>query len=524
MRRRIRAPAAFVRAIGIVLVLAVPLQAESTAGRPGELFNFGAGARALGMGSAHTAAVNDAASVYYNPAGLGLLQAREISLMRANLYEGATYDYLAYAQNKRKTAGGWGAEFIRLNVAGGEGRDELNQPTGGFNYSEMALGFATAWRGLLHPLLSMGLKGKMLRRTLGSSSDSLYGLDIGAQMGPWVGDRLMFGLVAQNAIGFKQGDTDDKLKPLIRAGAAYRLVGPLSIALDLSDSGEFRVGTEYSFGLLALRFGLAEQGMTFGGGLLFKNRYSVDLAMLNHSTLGMSQRLSIGYRFAPPAGAKSKKMQFYAAEYLANAQGELKKRNYLKASNDLETAIGIDPKLGAEWRSKSERLRRLIKRAGLDAHPEDADTLAEESQAAYVAYAAVEAYLTRDEDRAVLLGHAALGTDPSKGAYGRLLDALASLGGRTIDRDQVLPPLRLSELKMKRAMDAIYARRFETAVGLLREALWLEPNNPTAWTRLGSAYFASGDRKRAAEAYKKAAELNPNDEKLRQFMKSQGME
>ncbi|MBI5244563.1 MAG: tetratricopeptide repeat protein [Elusimicrobia bacterium] len=509
---------------------ASPAWAQAIGGQPGEIFSFGAGARALAMGSAYTAVVNDVSSVYYNPAGLGLLPAREISLMRAFLYGDATYDYIAYAQNNRKNAGGWGAEFIQFKVGGASGRDQDNNETGQFGYSERAFGLAAAWRGLLHPRLSLGAKVKMMQRGFSgagnAASDRLFGIDFGAQMGPWVGERLMLGLIVQNVMGFKQGDTEDSLKLLLRLGAAYKVIGPLSVAADVSNNREFRVGTEYSIGFLALRVGLAQQGMTFGGGLLFKNRYSVDLAMLNHPTLGMSQRISLGYRFAGAAGAgeKSKKMRFYAEEFLANAQAELKKRNYLKALNDFSAGLGIDPKRGAEWRSKTDRLRRLLKRMGLEAHPEDSATLAEDSQPAVVAFAAIESYMGREEERAMTLAHAAVGLDTAKGAFGRLLDSLAALTGHAIQRDQLLPPLRLAEFKMKRAMDAIYARRFEAAVTLLREALWLDPGNVMAWTRLGSAFFASGDRPKAAEAYREALRLNPADEKLRQFVRSQGLE
>ncbi|MFH1723822.1 MAG: tetratricopeptide repeat protein [Elusimicrobiota bacterium] len=501
--------------------------AKGSAGQPGELFTFGAGARALGMGSACTAVVRDVASVYYNPAGLGLLPSREITLMRAKLFEGATYDYIGYAQNKRKRAGGWGFELIRFGVGDAEGRDEFNNPTGGFSYSEMALGLAHGWRGILHPKLSAGAKLKMLQRDLGGSKDKLYGADVGVQWGPWLGGRLMLGAVALNAVGLAQGDTDDKLNPLIRAGAAYQIVGPLALAMDVSDSGEFRVGTEYAWGITALRVGMADEALSFGGGLMFRNRYKIDFALMNHSELGMSQRISIGYRFDSPRdreGARVPRMRAYATEHLNNAVAELKKRNYLKASQDMDTAHGIDPGVsGAEWKPQGERLKRLIKAMELETHPEDQEAFQENAPAAFVAYQAVQAYIGNEEDRAMLLAHAAQGSDPRRGAYRRLLDAVGKLTGREKKDDEILPPARLAALKMKLGVEAVYRRQFAPAAQLLREALWLEPNNAKAWTRLGSAYFGMGDKQRAAAAYRKALEFDPADEKLRRFMEAQGL-
>jgi len=497
------------------------------AGQPGEIYQFGAGARALAMGSAQTAVVQDVNAVYYNPAGLGLLPGRELQFMRASLFEGASYDYIAYAQNKKKRAGGWGFELIRLGVSGAEGRDEFNNEAGGFAYSETSLGLAHGWRGVFHPKMSIGIKGKMLNRTLASSSDRIISVDFGLQSGPWMDEKLMIGAVVQNGLGLAQGDTDDRLKPLIRAGVSYKVVGPLSLAADVSQSGEFRIGTEYAFGMTALRVGMTDRSLSFGGGLQLREKYLLDVALQNHAVLGMSQRISVGYRFGERkglSGGKPPKMQFYASEYLNNALAELKKRNYLKASSDLDTAHGIDPKVfGAEWKPKGERLRTLVKALELEAHPEDQKVFQENTPAAFIAYQAVQAYIGNEEDRASLLAHAALGSDPRNPGYRRLLDAIGKLTGREKKRDEILPPARLLGLKMKFAVDEVYRRRFPSAVETLREALWLDPNNTMAWTRLGSCYYAMGDRERAAAAYGKALELDPADQKLRAFMEKQGL-
>lgn len=44
------------------------------------IFDFGVGARAMGMGGAHVAVVEDASAIYYNPAGLAMIRRIEIGL------------------------------------------------------------------------------------------------------------------------------------------------------------------------------------------------------------------------------------------------------------------------------------------------------------------------------------------------------------------------------------------------------------------------------------------------------------
>ncbi|MDE2292843.1 MAG: tetratricopeptide repeat protein, partial [Elusimicrobia bacterium] len=508
------------------LLAAVPARA-GVGGRPGELYQFGAGARGLAMGSAYTAVANDVTSVYYNPAGLGLLPAREVTLMRANLYGGATYDYLGYAQNKKKRAGGWGLEVIRLGLQGADGRDQYNQQTGGFGWSETSLGLAQGWRGVFYPKLSVGVKAKMLSRQLGPSSDRLLGADLGVQVGPYASERLMLGAVVQNALSIAQGDTADKLEPVIRVGGSYRVVGPLTVAADVAADGSFRVGTEYGFGILSVRAGLADRQLTFGGGLSFRSKYRFDLALVNDATLGMSQRFSVSYRFgsrADLAAGKSPKMQAFASEYLANGQAELKKRDYLAASKDIDTALGIDPNVAdGAWNDRASRLGRLVKGMELEARPEDRKAFTQDGPAAFLSFQVVDAYLSGDDERALLLAHAADGTAGRSGPFERLLSTMARLTGGKVDRDSILPAPRLEAMRMKQGVDAVYQRRFAPAVELLRQALWLEPQDALAFKRLGSAYFALGDKKRAAEAWQRALQLDPADAPLKQFMDARGL-
>ena len=111
----------------------------SNAGEPGQLLDFGAGARSLGMGTAYTAIAQDATAAYWNPAGLAAVRRHEFNALHASLYGGATYDYLGYG-GLRAGPGVFGGTLARLGVDGAQLRDSNNQLLGSFGYSEIGAG------------------------------------------------------------------------------------------------------------------------------------------------------------------------------------------------------------------------------------------------------------------------------------------------------------------------------------------------------------------------------------------------
>ncbi|MBI4802004.1 MAG: hypothetical protein HY796_05735 [Elusimicrobia bacterium] len=101
-------------------------------GLPGYFLDLGFGARALGMGGAHAAVVDDASAVYWNPAGLSMVGAKTLQLMRVTLFEGTCYDTLAYAHPvDYNTTIGFGV--ARLYSGGFTERDDNNNPIGSFS-------------------------------------------------------------------------------------------------------------------------------------------------------------------------------------------------------------------------------------------------------------------------------------------------------------------------------------------------------------------------------------------------------
>src|SRR5215813_10421582 len=52
-----------------------------------DILKIGVGARAIGMGEAYVAQADDVSSLYWNPAGLALMQERQASFMYDQMYQ-----------------------------------------------------------------------------------------------------------------------------------------------------------------------------------------------------------------------------------------------------------------------------------------------------------------------------------------------------------------------------------------------------------------------------------------------------
>jgi hypothetical protein len=496
---------------------AATVSAQSGPAAAGQIFDFGAGARGAALGGAYTAAVHDATSLDYNPAGLGLLPERQLQLMHAPLYGGAAFDSLAYVQNFKSVPGGWGVRALHLGVAGVEGRDALNAPAGSFSYSETALGYGFGVRGVFLPELSLGAGIKYLRRALGTASDSQMGADLGAQYGPVWNDRLTFGLSIRDAVSRSAGNTSEKLPTAIRAGAAWRIAKPFLATLELGDDGAARAGLEYDAGFAALRVGYQPEGFAFGGGIGIGRAMTVDLAMLNSAQLGFTERVSLTAHFG---AGKPKKLSILASSYLQNGLAELEQRRYVEASVSIDRALGVDPGVGGgDWKRRAARLHDLVQGMNLAESEKARAELAEDGPAGHLAQRAVQRLLAEDDAEAMLLSEVAAGAGPRDSAYWRLMNSLSRVTRQTITRENVIAPGAFVQERLKRAYDAIYARRYDAAVRACREALLIDPTDALAWTRLGSAHFAAGEKAPAREAYEKALAYEPGNDKLHEFMR-----
>ncbi len=179
-----------------------------------EFMNIGVGARALGMGGAHVALVDDVTATYWNPAGLMEIKSKyEGSLMRAEYFAGiAKYDYAAFAAPIDRSSH-IGVSVIRFAVDDIPDTRFLYDANGAINYNNVTF-FSAADYGFVLSYarnvgfvegdevangLRFGSNIKVIHRNVGKFAKAWgFGIDVGAM---YYLNKYQFGLMLRDISG-----------------------------------------------------------------------------------------------------------------------------------------------------------------------------------------------------------------------------------------------------------------------------------------------------------------------------------
>jgi len=230
-----------------------------------EFLNIGAGARALAMGGAQVASVDNATAGYWNPAGLTAIKDNpRVGLMHASYFSDiAKYDYATLAipiqDNKRVL----GFSLLRFAVDDIPNTLFLVEPDGSINYNNIQkfssadyaflFSFAQKVKETDDRSISFGANAKIIHRKVGSFATAWgFGLDAGVQVkiGKW-----NFGAVARditttfNAWSFKFSEKEKEALYLTKNDIPVKSTEITAPRLILGGGYNFKLGS--SVNLLA---------------------------------------------------------------------------------------------------------------------------------------------------------------------------------------------------------------------------------------------------------------------------------
>jgi len=280
----------------------------------------GGTARAMSMGSAVVAVPQGSASLFWNPAGLGLMEnctgqckaggGMEIGL-HTNSGLGDTMQEAVVIGVPMGVLGGFAVSLNYVDNGTFQGRDAVGNQVG--NYTAGDMGGSLGWGKQLFHRLSIGAAVKYNQQTLANESYNAYSADIGLLWNAF--SRFNLGLTYSN---LGTDVANDTLDSGWRAGASYDVNKNMLLAVsgDMQPNGVFnnlQLGLEdYVTPKVALRLGyvynlsnqyLSNQqldgttGLTAGVGIKIIKEITVDYAYVPYGDLGISQRLSITYKF-----------------------------------------------------------------------------------------------------------------------------------------------------------------------------------------------------------------------------------
>ena len=319
----------FLGAVALHGTVPLALHAQNESGGVENVFSYGTGLRALGMGSAFTAMTEDPYLGYWNPGAMAYNQYMEIAAFGTRLIAD-TYYLSAYYTHPTTRFGTLSFGGIGVYTNGIESYDENASPITDASTSYLQYQLLLSYGYGFKFGLGIGGTAKVEQIRITDYKGAGASFDIGVYYNPKPIPWLALGAVIQDVYGtgIKLVDQFEQNTRIFKFGVATNFPlgekSRLSLALDTrffkdnysSSSGnliyDFSFGSEVAFfdEILALRAGVANlnpgaialpSGLSFGIGVRFIGigvDYAISFADSDwQETLDLLMRLGLSYRF-----------------------------------------------------------------------------------------------------------------------------------------------------------------------------------------------------------------------------------
>ena len=283
------------------------LSKDGTGTTSAQFLKLGIGAKNAGMGNAVAGVYNGTDAIYWNPSNLNYITRKEISFSHTIWFEDISYEWLAFALPTTEY-GTFGVAIQYVSYGSINRVDNNNVSDGSFSPIDMAiyLSYVNTYKNF-----NFGGNLKYIYSKIENSASAIA-LDLSSSYD--ITNELCIGVAITN-IGqqMKFNDESEDLPLLFKVGAAYWILNPWLVSLDLNFPNDndfyFNLGTEYKVFTnektdIFIRAGYDGRNndvpgfnwLNLGFGINYLD-YVFDYAFVPYGDIGMTHRFSFSIKF-----------------------------------------------------------------------------------------------------------------------------------------------------------------------------------------------------------------------------------
>ena len=501
----------------VAMFLSVPAVLNATfSGREGTV-------RLNGMGETGVGLVDDISSIYSNPAGLGEIYVTEVMAEYGQKYVGLDSE-VGLSESKLGMVyrvkegmgiglGGWlfgaGELYKEGEFKIGAGIKLNKKLRLGGMLKIMSVSYGDTPYNEINEVFDEGT-GKM---GIGIEIGGKYGLTEKIDVGLAVRD------LTQPDMGLKY---EDKVPMDIVAGAGYRINNLTMVGLDYeqrSDKNRISLGMEKWIREFAIRGGIgigSSKYMRLSAGFGYEGKrmgieYGFWYPLSGIKEMYGTHHIGMGYRFGESRILKLVKEvdnSDEAQKMYLEAQMNIEKEEYGRAYEVLGRALKLDKK-NEEIKMSYVKMKVVGSRIKIVTRE---NLLLQRSLSL-----GIKKYLEGDSRKSLDYLVYAYSVSEEPGIKG-VIEDIEKESGISLDSEGIVLSWNLADQKVNQAMNRFRDKKYDESVKLFEEVLELEPDNITALKRMGSAYYMLNRMEQAGKVWKRALELDPKDDKIREML------